>query len=166
MKALEKRTARLYEGLSYPQKAALALHFACAPGGAVELARIHATVPRHEYRAMDAQYLAWERALLSVAALWGSEWWRAKAELAAAAGYLLGLHDAGADTGEAQERVHAAKVRLGSLRAALQEVCDGCGVDLQTAMTLAAAGDDAPMAAPDAAQQRQIADELRARLPG
>lgn len=171
MKQRERRIMKLYEGLPYPKRAALALHYACQQDGE-EMNRIHSTVPRHTYRMLDAEYQDWADGLFNMAVMWGLQWWQAQARLMAATGYILAMNDTDtaetvhANMAELSDSAHSAQVRLASLRAALEDVCSACGLEVQTALDLTGTPDYTPPVPPDAEQRQQIAEDLRACLPG
>lgn len=171
----EKRTTKLYEGLSPKQKAALTLHY-IGEQDAAEIERIRSTVEWKTYRCIDAEYTDWRDRFFDASLVWGVMYWRALFihELDASAFHraVHRLLDSKADGEErkafdeadqAQERSLA---RVVALQEALKDVCQQHGLDHEDVTKLAGASMMERMGCePDTACQAEVTQVLLEVLP-
>jgi hypothetical protein len=167
----EKRTTKLYEGMTSKQKAALTLHY-MTESNTTEIERIRSTVPWKEYRCIDADYTDWRDQLLKISVIWGLEYWQTLYAHANAVRRLTRLDLKAADNetlkafDTAEEQADGSLTRLAALQAALKEVCDEHGIDPDDAFKVAGVPvRDWPKCEPDAEYQADIAQKLRECLP-
>lgn len=167
----EKRTTKLYEGLTSKRKATLTLHY-MGEQDATEIERIRSTVPWKDYRCMDAEYTDWRDRLLHITMAWGLDYWRAVYVHAHAVHQLTRLDLKAADSEalqaftKADERVERALARIVALQEALKDVCQQHGLDHEDVIKVAGVPVRKwPKCEPDRAYQEVITAELLECLP-
>lgn len=127
-----KRSAKLYEHLSNAQRAALAVKAMAAQDDG-EIALIYAATPRYSYKMTDGDFLRRCEGFFHVALIAGSMYWKRYAIYFAQA---VQIRDA-ANPLELLPNTVEANERLMAVEAALEDICNAHGLDLQAMRVLA-----------------------------
>ena len=167
----EKRTTKLYEGLTSKQKAALTLHY-IGEQDATEIGRIRSTVEWKGYRCMDAEYTDWRDLFTNISLVWGLAYWQALYVHANAVHQLIRLDLKAADKralkafDEADQKADRTLARLVALQEALKDVCHQHGLDHEAVIKLAGVPwREWPKCEPDTDYQAEITAELLECFP-
>jgi|SRR5690625_1765515 len=167
----EKRTTKLYEGLTNKQKAALTLHY-IGEQDATEIGRIRSTVEWKEYRCIDAEYTDWCDLLRGISLVWGLMYWQALYVNANAVHQLIRHISKAADNGtfqafdEADQKAHRTLARVVALQEALKEVCHQHGLDHDDVIKVAGVPwREWPGCEPDTDYQGEVTAELLECFP-
>ncbi len=172
----QDRIAKLYEGLTNKERAALAFRY-MTDTNELELERVASAVPMKIYKCRDMEYQGWLNGFADMAALWAIEHWQTYSRMLAA---LVALHLTIAckkldhkelDKDEIQAMMDAHKKwesHLLALDRALLAICEEHGIDPDAVRRMAGADPFDPVYAlePDAEYQSTMQANLSRLLGG
>ena len=165
----QDRIAKLYEGLTNKERAALAFHY-MTDTNELELERVAAAVPMKLYECPDMEYQRWLNGFADMAALWAIEHWQTYSRRLAALG-ALHLMIARKELGKVQAMMDAHEKwesHLLALDRALLTICEEHGIDPDAVRRMAGADPFDPVYAlePDAEYQATMQANLSRLLGG
>lgn len=165
----QDRIAKLYEGLTNKERAALAFRHMTAVNE-LELERVAAAVPTKTYECPDMEYQRWLNGFADMAAMWAIEHWKTYSRKLAALGALhLMIARKELDKVQAMMDAHEKwESHLLALDRALLAICEEHGIDPDAVRRMAGADPFEPVYAlePDAEYQATMQANLSRLLGG
>ncbi len=165
----QDRIAKLYEGLTNKERAALAFRY-LTEANALEVERVAAAVPLKVYKCRDMEFRRWLDAFTDMAALWSIEHWQTYSRKLAAQ-VELHVMFANKEKGKVRVMIEAHEKwesHLLALDRALLAICQEHGIDPDAVRRMAGADPFDPMYAlePDAEYQATMQANLSRLLGG
>lgn len=165
----QDRIAKLYEGLTNKERAALAFRY-MTDTNELELERVAAAVPMKTYECPDMEYQRWLNGFGDMAALWAIEHWQTYSRKLAAL-WALHLMIARKELDKVQAMMEAHEKwesHLLALDRALVAICEEHGIDPDAVRRMAGADPFDPLYAlePDVEYQATMQANLSRLLGG
>lgn len=165
----QDRIAKLYEGLTNKERAALAFRY-MTDTNKLELERVAAAVPMKIYKCPDMEYKRWLNGFADMAALWAILHWQTYSQKLAALGtlYLMIVRKERDKIQAMMDEHEKWESRLLALDRALLAICEEHGIDPDAVRRMAGADPFDPVYAlePDAEYRSTMQANLSRLLGG